>query len=210
MLWTRFACFARNFNLLPDRLQRKYPQISHRIQWSNDAGLSKQCMNVKTVVGLKCQNGAGMSKLCRYILSKWCRFRQSFGTRSNHKSSSIHTSNVIATEQMNVVGEASKASSQGIFIGIMSYFDINHSLRSIFGEEFSMNLSRLLGSERINVYSGQSKQSEFTRLMPSLWYTSRVDVVMSQSSLCLITRLLRSTIREAFVVCNRWWLCTAV
>ena len=28
------------------------------------------------VVGLKCQNGAGMSKLCRYILSKWCRFRK--------------------------------------------------------------------------------------------------------------------------------------
>ena len=62
------------------------------------------------VVGLKCQNGAGMSKLCRYILSKWCRFRQSFG----HKSSSIHTSNAIATEQMNVVGEASKASSQDL------------------------------------------------------------------------------------------------
>ena len=47
-------------------------------------------------------------------------------------------------------------------MSIMSYFDINHTLRSIFGEEFSMNLSRLLGSERINVYSGQSKQSEFT------------------------------------------------
>ena len=26
--------------------------------------------------GLKCQNGAGMSKLCRYILSKRCRFRK--------------------------------------------------------------------------------------------------------------------------------------
>ena len=37
--------------------------------------MSKQCINVKVVVGLKCQNGAGMSKLCRYILSKWCRFR---------------------------------------------------------------------------------------------------------------------------------------
>ena len=60
------------------------------------------------VVGLKCQNGAGMSKLCRYFLSKWCRFRKNFGTRIQD------TSNAIATEQMNVVGEASKASSQDL------------------------------------------------------------------------------------------------
>ena len=52
----------------------------------------------------------------------------------------------------------------------ISYFDINHSLRSIFGEELSMNLSRLLGSKRINEYSGQSKQRKFTRLIPFLRY----------------------------------------
>ena len=128
-------------------------------------------MNVKTVVGLKCQNGAGMSKLCRYILSKWCRCRHSFG----HKSSSIHTYFKCNCNRTNECSGRSKQSEftrlasilryvtiVGIFMSIMSYFDINHTLRSIFGEEFSMNLSRLLGCERINVYSGQSKQSEFT------------------------------------------------
>ena len=87
-----------------------------------------------------------------------------------------------------------------IVIVAISYFDINHSLRSIFGEELSMNLSRLLDSKGTNEYSGQSKQSEFTRLVPSLRYTLGLTVGISQFSLCLITHLLRSIIREAFVL----------
>ena len=42
-------------------------QISHESQCINEAGLSKQCINVKMVVGLKCQHGAGVSKLCRCV-----------------------------------------------------------------------------------------------------------------------------------------------
>ena len=48
--------------------------MSRENQCINDAGLSKQYMNVKMMVGLKCQNSAGMSKFRRFILSKWCRF----------------------------------------------------------------------------------------------------------------------------------------
>ena len=56
--------------------------------------MSKQCINVKMVVSLKCQNGAGMSKLCRYILSKWCRFRISVEEEQDRIIIySIHTTN---------------------------------------------------------------------------------------------------------------------
>ena len=48
-----------------------------------------------------------------------------------------------------------------IVIVAISYFDINHSLRSIFGEELSMNLSRLLGSKRKNEYIWQNKRRDF-------------------------------------------------
>ena len=85
-----------------------------------------------------------------------------------------------------------------IVIVAISYFAINHLLRSIFGEELSMNLSRSLGSKRTNEYSRQNKRSKFTRLLPSLRYRFTVDIW--QSSLCLIVDLLRSKIREAFEV----------
>ena len=39
----------------------------------NDAGMSKQYINVKILVGLKCQNNVGMSKHCRYIFVKMVR-----------------------------------------------------------------------------------------------------------------------------------------
>ena len=63
---------------------RQSAKISHQIQRSNDAGLSKQCIFVKMVVGVNCQNGAGMSKHCRYILSKWRRFAN--GLQQNAKA----------------------------------------------------------------------------------------------------------------------------
>ena len=62
-------CPLYSFDLL-----LSFPRFSRENQCINNAGLSKQCMNVKMVVGLKCQNTAGMSKFCRYILSKWRRF----------------------------------------------------------------------------------------------------------------------------------------
>ena len=65
----------------------------HENQCINDAGMSKQCINVKMVVSLKCQNGAGMSKLCRYILSKWCRFRISVEEEQPHHHLHFHTTN---------------------------------------------------------------------------------------------------------------------
>ena len=103
---------------------------------------------------------------------------------------------------MNIAGKASKASSQDqpqsldelhsyIVTVIISFCAINHSLRSIFGEELSMNLSRLLDSKGTNEYSGQSKQSEFTRLVPSLRCTYGLTVGISISSLCLSVHLLR-------------------
>ena len=88
--------------------------------------MSKQCRNVKTVVGLKCQNGAGVSKLCRYILSKWCMFRT-----------------------ISVEAELDR-------IIIYSYFKCN----------------------RTNECSGQSKQSEFTRLASILRYVTKLDIVI--------------------------------
>ena len=58
--------------------------------------------------------------------------------------------------------------------------------------------SKQVGSKRTSEYSGQNK---FTRLVSSLiQYTLGLTVGISQSSLCLIIHLLRSIIREAFVV----------
>ena len=54
------------------------PDFPHEIQCSNDVILSKQCIIVKMLFGLKCQNGTGISKLCRYNLSKWRRFANGF------------------------------------------------------------------------------------------------------------------------------------
>ena len=133
------------------------------------------------LVGLKCQNGAGVSKLCRYILSKWCRFR------TISVEAELDGIIIYSYFKCNRTNECSGQSKQSEFtrlasilryvtkldivIVAISYFDINHSLRSIFGEELSMNLSRLLDSKGTNEYSGQNKQSEFTRLVPSLRYT---------------------------------------
>ena len=49
-------------------------QNSHEIHCSSNAGLSKQCIYVKMLVGVICQNDVGMSKHYGYILSKWWRF----------------------------------------------------------------------------------------------------------------------------------------
>ena len=72
-----------------------------RILVKNDAGLSKQCMKVKMMVGLKCQNGVGMSKFCRFFLSKCCRFRR---TRLHHLLSTIY----IGTTNTSLIIECSK------------------------------------------------------------------------------------------------------
>ena len=162
------------------------------------------------VVGLKCQNGEGVSKLCRYILSKQCRFR-TISAEAEQDSVIIYSH-----FKCNRTNECSRQSKQSEFtrlasilryvtkldivIVAISYFDINHSLRSIFGEDLSMNLKRLLGSKRTNEYSWQNKQSKFTRLVPCLRYTLQFTVDICQSQLCLIVHLLRSIIREAFVV----------
>ena len=131
------------------------------------------------LVGLKCQNGAGVSKLCRYILSNWCRFRT---TSAEAELDRIIIYSYIKCNRTNECSGQSKqseftrlasilryVSKIDIVIAAISYFAINHSLRSIFGEELSMNLSRFLGSKRIKKDSGQSK---FTRFMPSIWYAS--------------------------------------
>ena len=92
--------------------------------------------------------------------------------------------------------------TQNIVIVKISVCAINRSLHSTFGEELLMNFSRLLGCKRTNEYSRQSNRSEITRLMSYQRYSLWLGVTIDHSSLCLHICLLRSIIREAFVVCT--------
>ena len=63
------------------------------------------------VLCLNCQNGADMSKLCRYILSKWCAGLEYFGLHHNLH----HTTN--ASLMIEHSKQAYNQAKQGLAIG---------------------------------------------------------------------------------------------
>ena len=82
--------------------------------------------------GIFCQNGAGLEELDRIIYSylKCNRTNECSGQSKQNEF----------TRLASILRYVTKLD---IVIVAISYFDINHSLRSIFGEELLMNLSRL-------------------------------------------------------------------
>ena len=110
-----------------------------------------------------------MSKLGRYSLSNWCRIRT---TSPEAELDRIIIYSYIKCNRTNECSGQSKqseftrlasilryVSKLDIVIAAISYFAINHSLRSILGEELSMNLSRFLGSKRKRTVGKASKAS---------------------------------------------------
>ena len=127
--------------------------------------------------GIFCQNGAGSEKISvQEILDRIIICSYFNCNRINKCSGQSKQS-----EFSRLASILRYVTKLDIVIVAISYFDINHSLRSIFGEDLSMNLKRLLGSKRTNEYSWQNKQSKFTRLVPCLRYTLWFTVDICQS-----------------------------
>ena len=139
-------------------------------------------------VGIFCQNGVGLQTAFNKTL------KLSEGTNTYNRQSK-------RSEFAKLVSIHRYVTQVDIVIVTITCCAINHSLRSIFGGKLSIDLSNCqTACNRTNEYSGQNKRSKFTRLVPSLRYTLGFTVDICQSSLCLIVHLLRSIIREAFVV----------
>ena len=108
-----------------------------------------------------------MSKWCRYVKTLLVYFVKMMQVQKKKSVQEVPDHIIIYSYfKCNRTNECSGQSKQSEFTRLasiliyvtkldivmvaISYFAINHSLRSTFGEELSMNLSRLLGSKRMN------------------------------------------------------------